>query len=407
MENYNLSLAQAYRQALVNPQALSAEDFDQLLAKYPYSQPLHFAFERRRFFRGELNVLTGKSILMARNPSWLYDYVQLAAEEVPSIEVVDNDYVPFEEFDNEVDSPELENSAQEQQEQAPISEIAEEEETVLAELTLNAEVLDNDEPLVESDLSPAEESAVLADETQLVEEAEQTALDTLVQEGIGGGDYFALHAKAERLAAEKAHQAAEAQEALAAEELPPLVDAKREADNISLYNDDMMPYSFRWWLHKTRQEHAGTYQPFAFQQPVTAAQPMQFDPVKLDKHVLDQQIRQNIIHFQNPEDKLSDAIKQREVKVVEESKTAAVIERFIREEPQIQPPSADHLNNENKARKSSEEQFDLVTETLANIYVSQAMHVKAIEVYKKLILKNPEKKSYFADRIKELEEKLY
>src|SRR5690606_3906958 len=34
-------------------------------------------------------------------------------------------------------------------------------------------------------------------------------------------------------------------------------------EDISLYNDELMPYSFRWWLYKTRLEHADTYQPFA------------------------------------------------------------------------------------------------------------------------------------------------
>src|SRR5690606_41627955 len=37
----------------------------------------------------------------------------------------------------------------------------------------------------------------------------------------------------------------------------------KEEENVSLYNDELMPYSFRWWLHKPRLEHADTYQPFA------------------------------------------------------------------------------------------------------------------------------------------------
>lgn len=380
MENSSLTLKQAYHQALVNPEALTQADFDLLIAKFPYSQPLHFAYERRRFLRGELNVLQAKAILMARNPSWLYDYVQLSVTEVPSLDVIDDDYVPFEELEL------AENAAS----------IEEPQEENLVEEELFVAVQEQEEARVDEE--------AVAEEQDNIEKAEAVStLETLVQEGIGGGDYFALHAREERLKAEAF--AAAAPEVEPEEVAAPLLDEDQE--DVSLYNDDLMPYTFRWWLHKTRLEHAGTYQPFANTTGMQAA-PLAFDPAKQDKLVLDQQIRQNIIHFQSPEDKLSEEVKQRAVvPPVEPSKVTSVIERFIREEPQIQPPSVDYLNTENKARKSSEEQFDLVTETLASIYANQAMYVKAIEVYKKLILKYPEKKSYFADRIKELEEKLY
>lgn len=46
---------------------------------------------------------------------------------------------------------------------------------------------------------------------------------------------------------------------------------------------------------------------------------------------------------------------------------------------------------------------DLVTENLAAILVRQGKKDKAVEVYKKLILKIPEKKAYFATQIEELQ----
>lgn|GEM_PF-1042003 len=55
------------------------------------------------------------------------------------------------------------------------------------------------------------------------------------------------------------------------------------------------------------------------------------------------------------------------------------------------------------ARLSVQEDDDLMTETLANIYADQGHLEKAIKAFDKLKLKYPEKSSYFAGRIKELQ----
>ena len=47
----------------------------------------------------------------------------------------------------------------------------------------------------------------------------------------------------------------------------------------------------------------------------------------------------------------------------------------------------------------------MVTETLAEIYVAQELYQRAIEVYEKLILLNPEKSAYFAVLIEKVKEK--
>lgn len=51
------------------------------------------------------------------------------------------------------------------------------------------------------------------------------------------------------------------------------------------------------------------------------------------------------------------------------------------------------------ARLSDEEDVNLVSETLANIYINQKLYSKAIETFQRLILRNPEKTAYFAGRI--------
>lgn len=58
------------------------------------------------------------------------------------------------------------------------------------------------------------------------------------------------------------------------------------------------------------------------------------------------------------------------------------------------------------ARLSVQENDDLVTETLANIYADQEHFEKAINAFEKLQLKYPEKRVYFASRIKEIQNHL-
>lgn len=86
-----------------------------------------------------------------------------------------------------------------------------------------------------------------------------------------------------------------------------------------------------------------------------------------------------------------------------------IISSFIKTSPKIQPVKA-ALNSietdleEDIARKKKGEQANLiVSETLAKIYYEQQKYNLAIETYKKLGLVYPEKRSYFASLIKEIE----
>jgi endo-beta-N-acetylglucosaminidase D len=83
-------------------------------------------------------------------------------------------------------------------------------------------------------------------------------------------------------------------------------------------------------------------------------------------------------------------------------KVESIIDKFIRENPNISRPKAEFYNPSNMAKWSAEEDDDLVSETLANVYLSQGLLKKAISTYEKLGLIYPHKMSYFAALINQL-----
>ena len=83
-----------------------------------------------------------------------------------------------------------------------------------------------------------------------------------------------------------------------------------------------------------------------------------------------------------------------------------IIDKFILENPRIQPNHDDNDEKEDMSAESIDDKDGLFTETLANIYVKQEYYSKAIFFYQELSLKFPEKSIYFARRIKEIEKRI-
>jgi len=93
----------------------------------------------------------------------------------------------------------------------------------------------------------------------------------------------------------------------------------------------------------------------------------------------------------------------------ENSNGNSLIDKFLLTKPgSIKKVSGEEntLESENRLgiiEKSTAENDDLITETLAAIYFQQKNFVKALDAYKKLSLKYPEKSIYFATQIEEIE----
>jgi|SRR6185312_50735 len=85
-----------------------------------------------------------------------------------------------------------------------------------------------------------------------------------------------------------------------------------------------------------------------------------------------------------------------------ETKSNDIIERFLANEPRISKPKVEFFSPNKAAKLSVTDDDELVSETLAKIYVAQGNLYKALRAYDSLMLQNPEKSTYFAARIKEI-----
>lgn len=122
-------------------------------------------------------------------------------------------------------------------------------------------------------------------------------------------------------------------------------------------------------------------------------------------------------HFRRPDERYSftdwlEYTAQLQAVTAEESREAHrgqdLIDKFLSHgDDHIVPrPGALRADNGDARRMEEEsvrENDDILTETLASIYLKQKQYAKAINIFKKLSLKYPEKSSYFAARISDIE----
>lgn len=78
-----------------------------------------------------------------------------------------------------------------------------------------------------------------------------------------------------------------------------------------------------------------------------------------------------------------------------------IIENFIQNNPKIAPLTKDKSVSISIAKNKQDS--SLMTETLAKVYLEQKKYENAIQAYRILILKYPEKSGFFADQIKRIQ----
>jgi hypothetical protein len=261
-----------------------------------------------------------------------------------------------------------------------------------------------------------EEPKALAEATPLAVPAAAPQIETLeddfVLENIVATDFFAFEknfstdsvpvelAQEEEVVSPPARESrlaasVQASAAMALQTTPPArngsYDTGRETNEVTNYDDDTLPYTFLWWLAKTRREHRSIFQPYVSQKST-------------NPNELQQQYVEHIFHIQSPFN--AEEILNNAPVVRGDPKDLEIIDQFIKNAPQISAPRPEQIDNENKAKKSAEDHNDLVSETLAKIYIEQMLYHKAIETYEKLSLKFPEKSRYFADLIQSIQKKI-
>ena len=80
-----------------------------------------------------------------------------------------------------------------------------------------------------------------------------------------------------------------------------------------------------------------------------------------------------------------------------------LIDTFLKNKPKI-PPLSSNAETQSLSEEIKFNKEELMTETLAKVYVKQGKFKKALLAYKILSLKYPEKNSFFADQIKAIKD---
>ncbi|MEM5564133.1 hypothetical protein WNY78_03410 [Psychroserpens sp. AS72] len=127
-----------------------------------------------------------------------------------------------------------------------------------------------------------------------------------------------------------------------------------------------------------------------------------FKPIQRDKNEINTTISDTSTGLSTSEKTEEVKESQKEDKSALINKKFELIDKFLENNPKIVPPKELKINTIDTSDKVPHD--GLMTETLARIYLEQNNYAKAIQSYKILSLKYPEKSGFFADQIKAVKE---
>ncbi len=116
--------------------------------------------------------------------------------------------------------------------------------------------------------------------------------------------------------------------------------------------------------------------------------------------------KQSVVKQQNNKDILEEINQYTEPDLGENPTKEELIERFLKiENPKVSQGEEDFSSSftiDKIIKNSASKEFKNVTETMAKIYLQQGNKTMAVKIYEQLMIDNPKKSVYFANRIKEI-----
>jgi hypothetical protein len=150
-------------------------------------------------------------------------------------------------------------------------------------------------------------------------------------------------------------------------------------------------HSFQEWLQLARTE------------PIDRSKDAAIE-IEETKNFIENKTKTEIVDVKKEIEAENNNEKKAETEIIDEEKKkkAEIINKFIESNPKIPPIKQTAITPAVQLDSNNEENSYLMTETLARVYLEQKKYTKAIQAYEILILKYPEKISFFADRISDI-----